>query len=173
MNKKVILMILDGWGLGTNPKVSAIAAAKTPFVDSLFSKYPHSKLEASGLAVGLPVGQMGNSEVGHMNIGAGRVVYQDLVRINKAVDEKELDHNPVLLDAFAYAKQNNKSVHFMGLVSDGGVHAHTEHLKGLITIAHDNGIKNLFIHAFTDGRDTDPKGGYAYVKEITNHLKKT
>src|SRR6187399_1855011 len=155
MNKKVILMILDGWGLGTNPKVSAIAAAKTPFVDSLFSKYPHSKLEASGLAVGLPVGQMGNSEVGHMNIGAGRVVYQDLVRVNKAIEEKELDTNPVLLEAFDYAKKNNKSVHYIGLVSDGGVHSHVEHLKGLITIAANNSVKNLLVHAFTDGRDTD------------------
>ncbi len=173
MNKKVLLMILDGWGIATNKAASAIDKAKTPFVNSLYTKYPHSKLEASGLAVGLPAGQMGNSEVGHMNIGAGRVVYQDLVRVNKAIEDKELDSNPVLLDAFAYAKKNNKSVHYMGLVSDGGVHAHTEHLKGLITIAHNNGIKNLFIHAFTDGRDTDPKGGYAYVKEIIDHLNKT
>ncbi len=173
MNKKVLLMILDGWGIATNKAASAIDKAKTPFVNSLYTKYPHSKLEASGLAVGLPVGQMGNSEVGHMNIGAGRVVYQDLVRVNKAIEDKELDSNAVLLDAFDYAKKNNKSVHYMGLVSDGGVHAHTEHLKGLITIAHNNGIKNLFIHAFTDGRDTDPKGGYAYVKEILDHLKKT
>ena len=173
MNKKVLLMILDGWGIATNKAASAIDKAKTPFVNSLYTKYPHSKLEASGLAVGLPAGQMGNSEVGHMNIGAGRVVYQDLVRVNKAIEDKELDSNPVLLDAFAYAKKNNKSVHYMGLVSDGGVHAHTEHLKGLITIAHNNGIKNLFIHAFTDGRDTDPKGGYTYVKEIIDHLNKT
>ena len=173
MNKKVLLMILDGWGIATNKAASAIDKAKTPFVNSLYKKYPHSRLEASGLAVGLPAGQMGNSEVGHMNIGAGRVVYQDLVRVNKAVEDKELDSNIVLLDAFAYAKKNNKSVHYMGLVSDGGVHAHTEHLKGLITIAHNNGIKNLFVHAFTDGRDTDPKGGYAYVKEILDHLNKT
>jgi 2,3-bisphosphoglycerate-independent phosphoglycerate mutase len=173
MNKKVLLMILDGWGIATNKAVSAIDQAKTPFVSSLYTKYPHSKLEASGLAVGLPLGQMGNSEVGHMNIGAGRVVYQDLVRINKAVDEKELDSNQVLLDAFAYAKANNKSIHFMGLLSDGGVHAHINHLKGLITIAHNNRIKNLFIHAFTDGRDTDPKGGIDYLKDLTNHLEKT
>ncbi len=173
MSKKVLLMILDGWGIATNKATSAIDKAKTPFVNSLYAKYPHSKLEASGLAVGLPVGQMGNSEVGHMNIGAGRVIYQDLVRVNKAIEDKELDSNAVLLDAFVYAKKNNKSVHYMGLVSDGGVHAHTEHLKGLITIAHNNGVKNLFIHAFTDGRDTDPKGGYAYVKEIVDHLAKT
>ncbi|MBL0741713.1 2,3-bisphosphoglycerate-independent phosphoglycerate mutase [Chryseolinea lacunae] len=173
MNKKVLLMILDGWGIATNKAVSAIDNAKTPFISSLYGKYPHSKLEASGLAVGLPAGQMGNSEVGHMNIGAGRVVYQDLVRINKAIEEKELDTNPVLLEAFDYAKKNNKSVHFMGLVSDGGVHSHVEHLNGLITIAHNNGIKNLFIHAFTDGRDTDPKGGLAYLKTVTDHMAKT
>lgn len=173
MNKKVLLMILDGWGIATNKAVSAIDQAKTPFINSLYGKYPHSKLEASGLAVGLPVGQMGNSEVGHMNIGAGRIVYQDLVRINKAVEEQELDKNQVLLDAFAYALKNNKSVHFMGLVSDGGVHSHIKHLKGLITIANNVGIKNLFIHAFTDGRDTDPKGGFEYLKDLISHLNKT
>jgi 2,3-bisphosphoglycerate-independent phosphoglycerate mutase len=173
MNKKVLLMILDGWGIATNKAVSAIDKAKTPFVNSLYGKYANSKLEASGLAVGLPAGQMGNSEVGHMNIGAGRVVYQDLVRVNKAIDDKELDQNPVLLEAFAYAKKNNKSVHYIGLVSDGGVHSHVEHLKGLITIAKNNNIDNLFIHAFTDGRDTDPKGGLAYIKEVTDHLSKT
>jgi len=173
MSKKVLLMILDGWGIATNKKVSAIDNAKTPFISSLYGKYPHSKLEASGLAVGLPAGQMGNSEVGHMNIGAGRVVYQDLVRVNKAIEEKELDKIPVLLEAFAYAKKNNKNIHFMGLLSDGGVHSHIEHLKGLVTIAHNNGIKNLFIHAFTDGRDTDPKGGLDYLKNLTDHLSKT
>jgi 2,3-bisphosphoglycerate-independent phosphoglycerate mutase len=173
MNKKVLLMILDGWGIAPNKKVSAIDQAETPFVNSLYAQYPHSKLEASGLAVGLPAGQMGNSEVGHMNIGAGRVVYQDLVRINKAVEEKELDENQVLLDAFNYAKKNNKSVHFMGLVSDGGVHSHINHLKGLITIANNNGVKDLFIHAFMDGRDTDPKAGADYLKDLTLHLKQT
>lgn len=173
MNKKVLLMILDGWGIATNKAVSAIDNAKIPFVSSLYGKYANSRLEASGLAVGLPVGQMGNSEVGHMNIGAGRVVYQDLVRINKAVEEKELDNNPVLLEAFDYARKNNKNVHFIGLVSDGGVHSHIEHLKGLITIAHTKQVKNLFIHAFTDGRDTDPKGGLAYLRDVLDHLKKT
>lgn len=173
MNKKVLLMILDGWGIATNKAVSAIDKAKTPFVNSLYSKYAHSKLEASGLAVGLPAGQMGNSEVGHMNIGAGRVVYQDLVRVNKAIEDKELDSNPVLLDAFDYAKKNKKSVHFMGLVSDGGVHSHIEHLKGLVTIAKNNNVNDLFIHAFTDGRDTDPKGGLDYLKQVTDHLEKT
>jgi 2,3-bisphosphoglycerate-independent phosphoglycerate mutase len=173
MNKKVLLMILDGWGIAKNKAVSAIDNAKTPFINSLYPKYANSKLEASGLAVGLPAGQMGNSEVGHMNIGAGRVVYQDLVRVNKAIEEKELDTNAVLLDAFDYAKKNNKNVHYMGLLSDGGVHSHIDHLKGLITIASNNGIKNLFIHAFTDGRDTDPKGGYGYLKDVIDHLSKT
>ncbi|HNR74646.1 MAG TPA: 2,3-bisphosphoglycerate-independent phosphoglycerate mutase, partial [Cyclobacteriaceae bacterium] len=130
MNKKVLLMILDGWGIAKNTKVSAIDNAKTPYIHSLYKKYPHSTLEASGLAVGLPDGQMGNSEVGHMNIGAGRVVYQDLVRINKAVAEKELDKNPVLTEAINYAHKNNKAFHLIGLVSDGGVHSHLEHLKG-------------------------------------------
>ena len=173
MNKKVLLMILDGWGIATNKGVSAVDKANTPFMDSLYPNYPNSHLEASGLAVGLPESQMGNSEVGHMNIGAGRIVYQDLVRINKAIEEKELDKNSVLLDAFAFAKKNNKNIHLIGLVSDGGVHSHIEHLKGICTIAHNNGVKNLFIHAFTDGRDTDPKGGLGYLKDLQEHLKKT
>src|SRR6187549_640175 len=126
MKKKVVLIILDGWGIATNPNASAIDKAKTPFIDSLYKKYPNGKLEASGLAVGLPAGQMGNSEVGHMNIGAGRVVYQDLVRVNKAIEEKELDSNAVLLDAFAYAKTKSKSIHLIGLLSDGGVHSHID-----------------------------------------------
>lgn len=173
MNKKVLLMILDGWGIAKNKEVSAIDKAQTPFINSLYTKYPHSKLEASGLAVGLPAGQMGNSEVGHMNIGAGRVVYQDLVRVNKAIEEHELDNNPVLVDAFNYAKKNNKNIHFIGLVSDGGVHSHIEHLKGLVSIAHSHGIKNLFIHAFMDGRDTDPKSGLGFLTDLIDHLKKT
>ncbi|MBP9925120.1 MAG: 2,3-bisphosphoglycerate-independent phosphoglycerate mutase [Cyclobacteriaceae bacterium] len=173
MNKKVLLMILDGWGIAKNTKVSAIDHSKTPYINSLYKKYPHSKLEASGLAVGLPAGQMGNSEVGHMNIGAGRVVYQDLVRVNKAVEEKELDKNAVLLEALDYAKKNDKPLHLIGLLSDGGVHSHIDHLKGLCTIAHNHGLKNVFIHAFTDGRDTDPKGGLAYLTDLKNHLKKT
>lgn len=164
-------MILDGWGLGSNPEVSAIAKAKTPFVDSLYDKYPHSKLEASGLAVGLPEGQMGNSEVGHMNIGAGRVVYQDLVKINKAVEEGDLNSHPVLVEAFEYAKKEYKKVHFIGLVSDGGVHAHINHLKGLCDAAKHHGLSNVFIHAFTDGRDTDPKSGINYLNELKEHLQ--
>jgi 2,3-bisphosphoglycerate-independent phosphoglycerate mutase len=164
-------MILDGWGLGTNPEVSAIAKAKTPFIDSLYQKYPHSKLEASGLAVGLPEGQMGNSEVGHMNIGAGRIVYQDLVKINKAVEEGDLNTHPVLVEAFDYAKKENKKVHFIGLVSDGGVHAHINHLKGLCDAAKHHGLSQIFIHAFTDGRDTDPKSGINYLNELKEHLQ--
>lgn len=166
-------MILDGWGIAKNPKVSAIDQAKTPFVSSLYNRYPHSKLEASGLAVGLPAGQMGNSEVGHMNIGAGRVVYQDLVRVNKAIEEKELDGNPVLMDAIKFAKTNDKSIHLIGLLSDGGVHSHIDHVKGIITIAHNHGIKKLFVHAFLDGRDTDPKSGVSFLKDLQQHLSKT
>lgn len=166
-------MILDGWGIATNKRVSAIDKANTPFVDSLYGAYSNSTLEASGLAVGLPEGQMGNSEVGHMNIGAGRVVYQDLVRINKAIQEKELDNNPVLNAAFDYALKNNKNIHFMGLLSDGGVHSHIEHLKGLISIAHAKGVKNLFVHAFMDGRDTDPKAGAAYTRDLLKHMSGT
>lgn len=173
MNKKVLLMILDGWGIAKNTKVSAIDAAKTPYINSLYKKYSHSKLQASGLAVGLPEGQMGNSEVGHMNIGAGRVVYQDLVRVNKAIEEKELDKNEILLDAFKYAKQNKKAVHLIGLVSDGGVHSHIKHLKGICTIAHNEGVKNLFVHAFTDGRDTDPKSGLGFISDLLSHMSKT
>jgi 2,3-bisphosphoglycerate-independent phosphoglycerate mutase len=173
MGKKVLLMILDGWGIAMNKKVSAIDQAKTPFINSLYPIYPHSKLEASGLAVGLPAGQMGNSEVGHMNIGAGRVVYQDLVKVNKAIEEKEVDTNPVLFEAIEYAKKNKKNFHLIGLVSDGGVHSHIDHLKGLCTIAHTHGVKNLFVHAFTDGRDTDPKGGLGYISDLQSHMKKT
>jgi 2,3-bisphosphoglycerate-independent phosphoglycerate mutase len=173
MNKKVLLMILDGWGLGTNPEISAIAKANTPFVDSLYSKYPNSKLEASGLAVGLPEGQMGNSEVGHMNIGAGRVVYQDLVKVNLAFEQKTIDDNKVINNAFDYAKLTNKKVHFIGLVSDGGVHSHINHLKGLCTLAANKGLKDVFIHAFTDGRDTDPKGGEGYLNDLEDHLTKS
>jgi 2,3-bisphosphoglycerate-independent phosphoglycerate mutase len=173
MNRKVLLMILDGWGIAANKEVSAIDHAKTPFMDLLYPVYPNSRLQASGLAVGLPEGQMGNSEVGHMNIGAGRIVYQDLVRINKAIDEGELNDNPVLNEAFAYALQHNKAMHYIGLVSDGGVHSHIHHLKGLCTLAHNKGIHNLFIHAFTDGRDTDPKSGLDFLSDLQRHLNKT
>lgn len=173
MNKRVILMILDGWGIATNPDVSAIDQAQTPFTDSLYPKYANSKLEASGLAVGLPEGQMGNSEVGHMNIGAGRVVYQDLVKINKAVEEKTLQNNEVLKKAFAYAKENNKNVHFIGLVSDGGIHSHVNHLKGLCEMAQKEDVAKFFVHAFTDGRDTDPKSGKGFITDLEQFLANT
>jgi 2,3-bisphosphoglycerate-independent phosphoglycerate mutase len=173
MNKKVLLMILDGWGIAKNQSVSAVDQANTPFIDSLYSKYANSRLEASGLAVGLPEGQMGNSEVGHMNIGAGRIVYQDLVKINKAIQDRELNDNSVLQDAFEYALRNDKRVHFMGLLSDGGVHSHIDHLKGLVSLAHEKGVRDLFIHAFMDGRDTDPKSGIKFLTDLFGHLKKT
>ena len=166
-------MILDGWGLGTNPEVSAIAKAKTPFIDNLFMKYPNSTLEASGLAVGLPDGQMGNSEVGHMNLGAGRVVYQDLVKINKEVEDGSISRNKTLLEAFDHAKRNGKAVHFMGLVSDGGVHSHIDHLKGLLSAAHSNDCKKVFVHAFTDGRDCDPNRGVEFLEDVRNHMSNT
>ena len=173
MQKKVILMILDGWGLATNKEVSAIDKANTPFIDSLYTKYKHSKLEASGMAVGLPDGQMGNSEVGHMNLGAGRVVYQDLVKINLAIEDDSIKENDVLKGAFEKAKKENKKLHFIGLVSDGGVHSHINHLKGLISAANDEGLKDVFIHAFTDGRDTDPNGGINYLKDLQSHCDAT
>lgn len=173
MNRKVLLMILDGWGIARNKEVSAVDKANTPYIRSLYTRYPFSQLDASGLAVGLPEGQMGNSEVGHMNIGAGRVVYQDLVKINKAVDERELDKNPVLTTAYDYAQKQNKAIHLIGLLSDGGVHSHINHLKGLTRIAHERGLTRVFVHAFTDGRDTDPKGGAGYVTELQSHLSKT
>lgn len=173
MNKKVILIILDGWGIASNKAVSAIDKANTPFIDSLYDKYPHSRLEASGLAVGLPEGQMGNSEVGHMNIGAGRVVYQDLVKINKAVSEGTLADNPGLKEAIAHAKKNNKAVHLMGLLSDGGVHSHINHLKGLCSVCAEQGLEKVFIHTFTDGRDTDPKGGKKYLTDLQDHMDQT
>ncbi|MBT8303064.1 MAG: 2,3-bisphosphoglycerate-independent phosphoglycerate mutase [Bacteroidia bacterium] len=173
MNKKVILMILDGWGHSPNPEVSAIDNAETPFIDSLYEKYPNAELRTDGLHVGLPEGQMGNSEVGHMNLGAGRIVYQDLAKINLAVKQNTLAEESVLVDAFHYAKENNKDVHFLGLLSDGGVHSHIDHLKGLLSAANDFGIKNTFVHAFTDGRDVDPKSGYGFVISLKEHLAKT
>jgi 2,3-bisphosphoglycerate-independent phosphoglycerate mutase len=173
MDKKVLLVILDGWGIATNPEVSAIHKANTPFVDSIMSQYPTSTLQASGEAVGLPEGQMGNSEVGHMNLGAGRVVYQDLVRINKSIAEHKLASMPTLAGAYAYAQENKKDVHLIGLLSDGGVHSHINHLKALCSVAADYGLPNVYIHAFTDGRDTDPKGGVKYINELEQHLEKT
>lgn len=170
MSKKLALIILDGWGIGDGSKADAVAQAQTPFTDSLFKKYPHSQLKTFGEFVGLPDGQMGNSEVGHMNIGAGRIVYQDFARINKEVRENKIDYNPVLLDAFAYAKQNKKDLHFIGLVSDGGVHSHQLHLHKLCDMAKANELSNVFIHAFTDGRDTDPKSGLGFLEKLQEHL---
>ncbi|WP_299111292.1 2,3-bisphosphoglycerate-independent phosphoglycerate mutase [uncultured Winogradskyella sp.] len=173
MNKKVILMILDGWGKSPDPKVSAIDNAQTPFIDSLYTKYPSASLRTDGLNVGLPEGQMGNSEVGHMNLGAGRIVYQDLVKINLAVKNKTLQEEQILKDAFQYAKSHNKNIHLLGLVSDGGVHSHINHLFGLLDAASDFGLENIYVHAFTDGRDVDPKSGYGFISELEDHLNKT
>jgi 2,3-bisphosphoglycerate-independent phosphoglycerate mutase len=170
-NKKVALLILDGWGYGNNDSSNAVIAANTPFFDSCIQNYPNSTLEASGEAVGLPVGQMGNSEVGHMNLGAGRVVYQELGRIHKAVKDGEFLTNPVLKSAFEYAKLNDKNIHFIGLLSDGGVHAHTSHLRGLCNAAKYFGLENVFIHAFLDGRDTDPNSGLGYLNEIEKYVE--
>lgn len=173
MNKKVILMILDGWGKSPDPKVSAIDNANIPFITSLYANYPSAQLRTDGLHVGLPEGQMGNSEVGHMNLGAGRIVYQDLAKINLAVANSTLAKETVLVDAFNYAKNNNKKVHFLGLVSDGGVHSHTSHLRGLIDATQEYGLKDVFVHAFTDGRDVDPKSGKEYIQNLVNYLKNT
>lgn len=163
-------MILDGWGYGNDDASNAIKSANTPFFNYLITNYPNSRLKASGEAVGLPEGQMGNSEVGHMNLGAGRVVYQELGRINKAVKEKEFTNHPVIKEAFNYAKANQKKVHFIGLLSDGGVHSHIEHLKGLCDAAQENDVHEVFIHAFMDGRDTDPNSGLGYIKDLESHL---
>jgi len=173
MDKKVILMILDGWGITQDPKVSAIYNAKTPFINSLYEKYPNAELRTDGEHVGLPEGQMGNSEVGHMNLGAGRIVYQNLARINKAVKEKTLGQEKVLLDTFNYAKENNKNVHLLGLVSNGGIHAHINHLKGILDVANENKVDNVFLHAFTDGRDCDPKSGTYFINDIQEYMQKT
>jgi 2,3-bisphosphoglycerate-independent phosphoglycerate mutase len=171
MSKKVILVIMDGWGLGNVKNADAIQNANVPFVSSLYNQYPHTTLVTCGEAVGLPDGQMGNSEVGHLNLGAGRVVYQELQRINVAIREKELNNNPKLLEAIQYAKQNNKALHLLGLVSDGGVHSHTSHLRALCNIAKEHGLQKVFIHAFTDGRDTDPKSGLGYITNLEASLK--
>jgi len=168
--KKILLMILDGWGIATNKEVSAIDKANTPFVDSLYSKYSHCKLEASALAVGLPEGQMGNSEVGHMNIGAGRIVYQDLVKINLAIEDGSIAENQILKEAIRYSIDQQKPIHLMGLVSDGGVHSHINHLKGLCSILEKASVPAFRIHAFTDGRDTDPNSGLKFMSEIKDHI---
>ncbi|XLS28355.1 2,3-bisphosphoglycerate-independent phosphoglycerate mutase [Flavobacteriaceae bacterium M23B6Z8] len=170
MSKKVVLMILDGWGKSPDPKVSAIEQANTPFIDNLYKKYPNSDLRTDGMNVGLPEGQMGNSEVGHMNLGAGRIVYQDLAKINMAVEKGTLKNEKVLKEAFSYAKKNKKAVHFMGLVSDGGVHSHINHLKGLLDAANSHDLEHVFVHAFTDGRDVDPRSGKGFIEDLQQHL---
>ena len=172
-NKKCILVIMDGWGHGAIKNSDVIQHAQVPFVTSLYTKYPNSNLVTCGEQVGLPEGQMGNSEVGHLNLGAGRIVYQELQRINVAIRSGEFQSNATLLSAIAYAKKNNKKLHLMGLVSDGGVHSHTNHLKALIDLCTKEEIQNVFIHAFTDGRDTDPKSGLGFITDLEEHLKRS
>ncbi|MBI2731300.1 MAG: 2,3-bisphosphoglycerate-independent phosphoglycerate mutase [Sphingobacteriales bacterium] len=171
--KKVILIIMDGWGLGKVKKADAIQNANVPFVSSLYSSYPNSTLVTCGEAVGLPDGQMGNSEVGHLNLGAGRIVYQELQRINVAVRDGSFAKNEVLLNAVRAAKATNKTLHLIGLVSDGGVHSHINHIKAIADVCKNEGQANVLVHAFTDGRDTDPKSGLGFLKELQDHLNKT
>ena len=173
MSKKALLMILDGWGLGDQKKDDVIFNTPTPYWDYLMNTYPHSQLQASGENVGLPDGQMGNSEVGHLNIGAGRVVYQDLVKINRACADNSILKNPEIVSAFSYAKENGKNVHFMGLTSNGGVHSSLVHLFKLCDIAKEYNIDNTFIHCFMDGRDTDPKSGRGFIEELSAHCEKS
>jgi len=173
MNKKVLLMILDGWGITQDPTVSAIFNAETPFIDSLQHQYPSAKLRTDGEYVGLPQGQMGNSEVGHMNLGAGRVVYQNLAKINNAVKEGSFSKEQELLKAFEYAKKNQRCVHLLGLVSNGGIHSHINHLKALLDAAKQNNVCKVYLHAFTDGRDCDPESGKHFIKEIDQYMKRT
>ena len=173
MSKKALLMILDGWGLGDQKKDDVIFNTPTPYWDYLMNNYPHSQLQASGENVGLPDGQMGNSEVGHLNIGAGRVVYQDLVKINRACADNSILQNPEIVSAFSYAKENGKNVHFMGLTSNGGVHSSMVHLFKLCDIAKEYNISNTFIHCFMDGRDTDPKSGKGFIEELSAHCEKS
>lgn len=171
MSKKALLMILDGWGIGNHDKADVIFNTPTPYWDYLTSTYPNSQLQASGENVGLPDGQMGNSEVGHLNIGAGRVVYQDLVKINKACKEGTILQNKEIIAAYSYAKENGKSIHLMGLTSNGGVHSSLDHLFKLCDIAKEYGIENTFVHCFMDGRDTDPKSGKGFIEQLDAHCK--
>jgi len=173
MPNNIGLIILDGWGIGNKSESDAIYHANTPYMDMLLSRYPNSTLSTSGEDVGLPDGQMGNSEVGHLNIGAGRIVYQELTRINKAVKDGDFFRNPVLQKAFDTAKETNSSIHFMGLVSKGGVHSSQNHLYALCQMSEHYGIDNAFVHAFTDGRDCDPKSGLGFVQELEEHIAKT
>lgn len=173
MSKKALLIICDGWGLGNHTKSDVISMTPTPYWDYLLANYPHSQLQASGENVGLPDGQMGNSEVGHLNIGAGRILYQDLVKINLACRDNSIMQNPEIQKAYSYAKNNNKSIHFLGLVSDGGVHSSLEHLFKLTEISKEYGIDKSYVHCFMDGRDTDPRSGKAFIEQLENHLTKT
>ena len=166
MTKKALLVILDGWGLGNNGKGDVIFNTPTPYWDYLMQNYPHSQLQASGENVGLPAGQMGNSEVGHLNIGGGRVVYQDLLKINRAIADGTIRQNPELVSAVRYAKENGKKLHFMGLASDGGVHSSLEHLNAMYKMAVDEGVAETYVHCFMDGRDTDPKSGAGFIEEM-------
>jgi len=171
--QKFILIILDGWGIGDGSKSDVISTVGAPYIESIKGKYPNSQILTSGEDVGLPKGQMGNSEVGHMNIGAGRIVYQDLVKINKAIEDDSISKNQTLVDAFTYAKENNKAVHFIGLISDGGVHSLDSHLYKLCNITKDYDLSKVYIHAITDGRDTDPRSGLGYIQNLENHLQKS
>jgi len=171
--RKVILIIMDGWGLGKVKSSDAIQNSNTPFVSSLYAKYPNTTLTTCGEAVGLPEGQMGNSEVGHLNLGAGRIVYQELQRINVAIREGMFAKNKSLLESINYAKQNSRPFHLLGLVSNGGVHSHINHLKAILDVCKQQGLTQVFIHAFTDGRDCDPKSGLSFIKELEEHASKT
>ena len=173
MNRKVLLIILDGWGIGKKDKTNAIYSQGAPCIDSLKAKYKNAQLAACGIDVGLPEGQMGNSEVGHLNIGAGRIVYQDLVKINLACADNSIMQNPEIANAFSYAKRTGKSIHMLGLVSDGGVHSSMEHLFKLCEISKEYDIKNTFVHCFMDGRDTDPRSGKEFIGQLINHAKQT
>ena len=173
MAQKALLMILDGWGLGDRQKDDVISQTPTPYWDYLMATYPHSQLQASGENVGLPDGQMGNSEVGHLNIGAGRVVYQDLVKINNAIKDGSIKLNPEIKNAFDYAKKTGKGLHLMGLTSNGGVHSSLDHLYALCDIARDYGLEKVFLHCFMDGRDTDPRSGKGFIEEVQQHCAKS
>src|SRR6478672_7649837 len=172
-NKKAILIIMDGWGLGKIKSSDAIQNANVPFVSSLYQKYPNTTLITCGEDVGLPEGQMGNSEVGHLNLGAGRIVYQELQRINVAIRDGSFAENPVLLKTIRTAKENNTTLHLIGLVSDGGVHSHINHLKAILDACKKEGVTNVAVHAFTDGRDTDPKSGLGFIRDLEEHMKKS
>ena len=173
MAQKTLLMILDGWGNSPDPTISAVDQAKTPYIDSLYKNYAYSTLRTDGQHVGLPEGQMGNSEVGHMNLGAGRIVYQDLAKINLAVEKDELRNEKVLTDSLEYAKKEGKKVHLLGLLSDGGVHSHINHIEGLLDLIGEYKLNDVYLHAFTDGRDVDPQSGKHFVEQIEKKLAET